>query len=217
MVSVIIRAHNRLEYTMRCLQALARDDEPHEAIVIDNASDDGTAEWLAWIARNEVPRRWFGEVKHVRLERNLGDFGGMVEGIRYARGDYLAQLDNDVEIRPGSLRLCRLILDSRHGAVVMPRRQGVHHKIACTKQIAVEIEGASIVCCVVPFCVMFYMLSMQDALRSLGTGPKNAREFTSRAGVCLKIDATTATQMEGAGFPVHGVDYAQYRKYVKAD
>jgi glycosyltransferase involved in cell wall biosynthesis len=52
LVSIIIPVFNKLEYTAKCLRAIAAHtrDVPHEVIVIDNASSDDTQ-------RARAPRR----------------------------------------------------------------------------------------------------------------------------------------------------------------
>ena len=43
-VSVIILTWNQKEYTLQCLKSLARQDyRDYDAILVDNASQDGTA------------------------------------------------------------------------------------------------------------------------------------------------------------------------------
>jgi glycosyltransferase involved in cell wall biosynthesis len=47
MTSIIILTHDQLEYTKRCIDSLRRwNDVRYELILVDNASTDGTVEYL---------------------------------------------------------------------------------------------------------------------------------------------------------------------------
>jgi len=53
--SIIIVTYNQLEYTRQCVQSiLLRTDEPYELIFIDNASSDGTAQYLHSLANATI-------------------------------------------------------------------------------------------------------------------------------------------------------------------
>ncbi|MCC6191178.1 MAG: glycosyltransferase family 2 protein, partial [Anaerolineales bacterium] len=65
-----------------------------EVIVVDNASADGSADWVA--ARYGHDRR----VRLLRQTANLGFGGGCNAGLAQARGDVLVLLNQDTEVRP---------------------------------------------------------------------------------------------------------------------
>jgi hypothetical protein len=91
-VTAVVLSWNGREDTLACLRSLEVEDV--EVIVVDNASDDGTAEAVRG-----------AEV--IRNDRNLGYAGGMNVGIRRAleRGaDAVLLLNNDVEVEPGAIR-----------------------------------------------------------------------------------------------------------------
>ena len=46
-VSIITRCYNKLEYTIRCIESVARNTEydNYEHIIVNNNSNDGTTEW----------------------------------------------------------------------------------------------------------------------------------------------------------------------------
>lgn len=69
------------------LSALAQTLAPAEVIVVDDASDDETADV---VRRVKDPR-----VKFVRLERNVGGAAARNVGIATARSDFVAFLDSD--------------------------------------------------------------------------------------------------------------------------
>lgn len=65
--------------------------EPHEVIVVDNASKDGSAEMV----RTEHP-----EVKLLASQKNLGYAAGNNAGFAVAQGEYLLTLNPDTEVFP---------------------------------------------------------------------------------------------------------------------
>jgi GT2 family glycosyltransferase len=89
-VSVIIVSYQTRTLTLRCLAGLrsAGSRVPHEIILVDNASTDGSADAVA----EEFP-----EVTLVRLARNVG-FGRAVNaGAALAHGRWLMLLNPDAE------------------------------------------------------------------------------------------------------------------------
>ena len=100
-LSIILRTWNRLEYTMRTLLSIERNcginKNFYEIIIVDMGSTDGTREWLKSIVNDR-----YYPVYPIFMEKNVGDGLGMEEGIKYATGDYIAQLDSDIKlITPG--------------------------------------------------------------------------------------------------------------------
>jgi GT2 family glycosyltransferase len=84
--SIVIPVHNAIQYTALCLESIARHTpEPHEIVLVDNGSTDGTCEWFA--AR--------GEGALVRNAVNLGFAAAVNQGLSVAAGDVLVVLNND--------------------------------------------------------------------------------------------------------------------------
>jgi GT2 family glycosyltransferase/glycosyltransferase involved in cell wall biosynthesis len=112
LISIIVLTYNNLDYTKQCLHSLEAysDYENVEIIVVDNASSDGSQEFLAqWAAVDS--RRLF-----LANESNLGFSAGNNIGLRAAKGDYLVVLNNDTYVTPGWLRTLRNQL-TRHPEV----------------------------------------------------------------------------------------------------
>lgn len=106
-VSVIVLTYNNLAFTEACLFSLeAYSDYANlEVIVVDNASRDGSREWLArWAADSSAA----GHVRRLILnDENLGFSAGNNVGLRAATGDYIVILNNDTYVTPGWVRtLC---------------------------------------------------------------------------------------------------------------
>lgn len=93
-VNIIIRAFNRLEYTVMTIREIDRlagyDD--YKIIVIDQASTDGTGQWL-----KSLVKEGYYKIKPIFLTENAGDFGGTRIGYENLDPDceYAMQWDND--------------------------------------------------------------------------------------------------------------------------
>ncbi|WP_152050705.1 glycosyltransferase family 2 protein [Tautonia marina] len=94
-LSVVIPTHNGRHLLPACLESLRRHrpEGLHlEVIVVDDASLDGSAEWL----HAHAP-----DVRLIRLERNAGFCVAANAGIAAARGSIIQLLNNDAEVCEG--------------------------------------------------------------------------------------------------------------------
>jgi len=91
-VNVLTVTFNRLEYTRKTIEGLVETMAfPHGILVVDNASVDGSREYLLEQYRNGVVR------KILLLDRNVGLARGINIGWRHETGsDFLLKLDNDM-------------------------------------------------------------------------------------------------------------------------
>ncbi|SDN43868.1 Glycosyl transferase family 2 [Allokutzneria albata] len=100
MVVVTWRGREHIE---ACLNALKAQDRPHRTLVVDNASDDGTAELLR-------------DVEVLRLNKNLGYAGGISAAVRHVGTEFVAWLNDDAAPEPGWLGALEDALDGHPGA-----------------------------------------------------------------------------------------------------
>ncbi len=88
--SVIIVLYNSLSDLPRLLPALIDSLSPEdELILVDNASQDGCADWV---------ERNYPNIALVRSKINLGFGGGNNLGVESARGEYLVFLNPDTDV-----------------------------------------------------------------------------------------------------------------------
>ncbi len=92
LVSIVIPVFNRLDFTRECIKSIYEKGSryPFEIIVIDNASSDGTLEYLKEMASSNINFRF------LRNNTNLGFAKACNLGIRSAEGDYILLLNNDI-------------------------------------------------------------------------------------------------------------------------
>ncbi|MCQ6559727.1 glycosyltransferase family 2 protein [Paenibacillus mendelii] len=92
--SIIIPTYNQLHYVKECIESIVQHTpEPYELIVIDNASDDGTAAYL----------KSAGGLRYRINKENLGFAGAVNQGLMLARGTTLLILNNDSVVTPNWL------------------------------------------------------------------------------------------------------------------
>ena len=97
LVSVVVLTYNNLELTRACLESLEHCTPAghFETIVVDNASQDGTPDFLRHWAADRSDRVL------ILNDTNRGFAAGNNQGMAAARGDYLVLLNNDTEVTPG--------------------------------------------------------------------------------------------------------------------
>lgn len=95
LVSIVIVNYNAKEYLESCLNSVLNSDYPNfEVIVIDNGSENGSLKFLEEISKSEL------SINVIRNEKNLGPSAARNQGIRKAKGKYVAFLDNDTRVHP---------------------------------------------------------------------------------------------------------------------
>ena len=91
--SVVISASDYLEDVKRCVNSLLRwsDNVDAEAIVVDNGSTDGTAEWL------EEAQHRHKRVRVLHCDHQLGEAQAKNIGLALSRGRVVVMMDTSVE------------------------------------------------------------------------------------------------------------------------
>ncbi len=103
LTSIVILTHDQLDYTRQCLDSIRRfTDEPYELIVVDNASFDGTLEYL----------RAQPDVRLIANAENRGFPAAANQGIAEAQGSQVLLLNNDTIVTTGWLGRMLRVLDS---------------------------------------------------------------------------------------------------------
>lgn len=95
-ISVIVLNCNGRQWLDVCLRSVLEQRAPGaEVIVVDNASTDGSVDFV---------RAAFPGVRLLELRQNVGFAAGNNEGVRIARGQLIAFLNNDTRVHGGWLQ-----------------------------------------------------------------------------------------------------------------
>ena len=98
---IVLITYNRLAYTKRTLRALfATIDTPYYLVVVDNASDDGTRQYLANLKeRGRIDKLILNPENYYPGKAcNIGWSEGLKE---YPNATHLMRLDNDMHLEKG--------------------------------------------------------------------------------------------------------------------
>ena len=107
--TVVVVTWRGAEHIQSCLDAVATQQRPHQTLVVDNASDDGTADIVA--SHPSKPRV-------LRLASNTGYAGGLAAALSEVDTRYMAWLNDDANPAPDWLSRMEdaLEADPRAGA-----------------------------------------------------------------------------------------------------
>lgn len=93
---IVLVTHNRLDYTKRTLQSLKDTiTVPHFIFAVDNASSDGTQEWL----KEQVD--FFAEMRENLYPGAATNYGWKKGLVVYPEATHLMRCDNDMEFKSG--------------------------------------------------------------------------------------------------------------------
>lgn len=111
-VSIVIPVYNQLDYTLRCLKAIAVNFDrsiPVEIILVNDCSSDRTEEILSFLMA----------VNLINQPANQGFIDACNQGAAVAKGKYLYFLNNDTQIEPNCIASLVQVLaqDETVGAV----------------------------------------------------------------------------------------------------
>jgi GT2 family glycosyltransferase len=173
LASIVIVTYDNLVFTRLALETLlANTDLPYEAIVVDNASRDGTSEYLRDLAA-QCPR-----VRLVLNRRNAGFARACNQGLAMARGNILVLLNNDTMVPPGWLTRLALKLESPDVGLVgaITNRIGNEAEVDASyetwgqcldlsRKLAAEHDGLTFE---IPTVTMFCLAMRRDAYDRIG-------------------------------------------------
>lgn len=107
-IGIVICNYNKKEYVIACIKSVLESIiTDYDIFVIDNASNDGSAE--------AIPHEYGSLVTVIRNETNLGGSGGFNTGIRFvaAKGyQYVCCLDNDVLLDENALSCMKEFMEA---------------------------------------------------------------------------------------------------------
>lgn len=116
----------------------------YEIVLVDDGSDDGTAELVRGILKQRQ------RIRYMRLSRSFGRDVAMSAGIESAIGDFVVTLDpltDPIGIIPEMIALCRQTGGIVHGMAENPARRsavrncfGAAFRSYCRKHIGVDIK-----------------------------------------------------------------------------
>ena len=111
LASIIIVTFNHKNYLANCLQSLSLQDYPHEIILVDNGSIDGTVQFV---------EKNFEQVKIIQ-NLNNGYGAGNNLGVSYAQGNYIVVLNPDTIVEKNWLVDLITPLFNNHNTVTTPK------------------------------------------------------------------------------------------------
>jgi GT2 family glycosyltransferase len=115
--SIIIVTWNALEHLQRFLPSVAATDySDFEIIIANNASTDGS---IHWIEEN------YPECKIITYDNNYGYAAGNNRAVKYATGDILIFLNNDVEVSPSWLTPLNHAFQDESVGIAQPKLRSV--------------------------------------------------------------------------------------------
>ncbi len=110
-VSIVMLTHNNLFYTRQCVEKLEETTENYELVIVDNASTDGTVEYLQKLEKEKK------NLKVALNKTNRGFAAGCNQGVRLARYGLVCLLNNDILPFPGWLDKMKEVMEKGVGAV----------------------------------------------------------------------------------------------------
>jgi len=112
-ILVAVLNYNGLHHLQKFLPSVAAHSSNAEILLIDNASTDGSVEWI---------QKNYSHIRTVRLDKNYGYAGAYTRILMKEDADYFVILNNDVEVTPGWIEKMRAVLEENDKvAAVQPK------------------------------------------------------------------------------------------------
>ncbi|MBI5328506.1 MAG: glycosyltransferase family 2 protein [Deltaproteobacteria bacterium] len=123
-VSVVIPVYNEAPFVEKVIARVLETGIPHEVIIVDDGSTDGTREILKAISEDRTTGA-NGKVHIYFQEKNMGKGAALRRGLKQMSGDVVIIQDADIEYSPRDYpRLLEPILDGRADVVYGSRFAG---------------------------------------------------------------------------------------------
>ena len=110
-VSIVLLTFKKLALTQTCIERIRENTDDYEIVIIDNASEDGSRDWLRALGESS------DDVTVVLNDTNEGFAAGCNRGFREAHHELVCLLNNDTEPLPGWLDAMRDAFVDGVGAV----------------------------------------------------------------------------------------------------
>lgn len=188
--TVVVTTRNRKDDLRKCLASVRTQTARAEIIVIDDASDDGSADMV----RSEFP-----EARLVVHERMRGYIRGRNEAARLATGDVIVSLDDDAAFSSDDIIASALagFDDARVAAVAIPyidvNREPTIRQAAPDAQTAYVVES---------FIGTAHAIRRELFLRAGGYREELFHQG-EESDLCLRLLAQGYVVRLGSGRPIH--------------
>jgi len=115
--SIVILTYNQVEYTKLCVESIESFvSADHEIIFVDNASTDGTIEYLTSIVEKKK------NYSLIMNSENRGYAAGNNIGINAAEGEFVLVMNNDILVTKGAVEsLIHVLKDNEQTALTGPK------------------------------------------------------------------------------------------------
>lgn len=141
LVSIVIVSYNGLKFLGQCLRSVFETRYPNfEAILIDNASNDGSISYVRELFKKE-PR-----LTIIENDKNLGFAGGNNMGIKFANGKYVIFLNQDTKVDPDWIDKLVEVMESDEQIGICQSKllSLINHKLFDSAGDIVDYYGVSI-------------------------------------------------------------------------
>jgi GT2 family glycosyltransferase len=175
---IIILTWNQKQILADCVESfITHTKVPCRLIIIDNASSDGTREYLATLKRTDTI-----ELKILLNSENLGFVEGMNQGIAISDAPYVCLANNDLTFTKGWLEEIISVFESNKAIGVLnpsSNNLGVRSSIdleidAFSSELQKEFKGVFVE---MPFCIGFCMVIRREVIEKVGGFSKEFSPF----------------------------------------
>lgn len=119
-VSIVIGLYNSEKTIQNVIDEITlvfstQEKYTYEIILVDDYSPDGVYELVKKIAKEDQ------RIKVLHLSKNVGQTNAVMEGYRYAQGDYIVEMDDDMQMPAAAILDMLHMLEEGNYDVVFAR------------------------------------------------------------------------------------------------